>query len=234
MITRPLSPWLHTKGNDSVTPKQFFSTGSPSFDLGAYVAINIVKPLHSADEVKNVSLEVSWAASSEYIEKAYLILGIDLNEDDPYFYLDNEEKRMIIDELGEPPIASYNLYFITINEDKNEKLVYIGKCASKTNRFVNGHFAMSKLHDPKYNGLTKKIYFGTVMFLDSNGDYLPLEFIHPLKDALGLLSKVENHFIYYFRPELNKTKGKSIDCQFHIQNFTDESNFLNDIFVYPT
>jgi len=234
MILRPLSPWLDTKGNDSVTPKQFFSTSSPSFELGAFVSIDIVKPLHSAEQVKNVSLEVSRTVSCEYIEKAYSILGIDLNEDNTYFYLDNEEKRMIIDELGEPPIASYNLYFITINEGEDEKLVYIGKCASKTNRFVNGHYAMSKLHDPKYNGLTKKIYFGTVMFLDRNGDYLPLEFIHPFIAASSLLSKVENHFINYFTPELNKTKGKSVDCVFHIQNFTEESNFLNDTFVYPT
>jgi hypothetical protein len=234
MILRPLSPWLSINGNDSVTPKQFFSKNSPAFTLGAFVSIDIVKPLHLAEEVKNASLEISRNESKEYIKKAYSILGIDINRKKAYFNLDNEEKRMIVDELGEPPIASYNLYFITVTENKDERLVYIGKCASKTNRFVNGHYAMTKLHEPKYNGLVKKIYFGTIMLLDDDGNYLPLELITPFSKASTILSKVENHFIKYFKPELNRTSGKSMDCQFHIQNYIDESTFLNDVMVYPT
>ncbi|NLO41999.1 MAG: hypothetical protein GX109_03080 [Bacteroidales bacterium] len=76
-------------------------------------------------------------------------------------------------ELGEPPECCYNVYFITTYYDKGERLVYIGKTDSQKSRFVNGHLAALKLHNPKYNMFNKRIYFGTIIFLSKDKKYIP-------------------------------------------------------------
>lgn len=92
-----------------------------------------------------------------------------------------------------------------------------------------------KLHNPIYNSYRKRVYFATLVFLNIHNDYLPLEYITPLEYARKLLGNVEKMLIQYFKPELNV---QNIDSDInvkpinlHIQNFTDTSPFLNDIFV---
>ena len=53
-------------------------------------------------------------------------------------------------------------------ERTEEKLVYIGKTDSKSSRFSNGHLVALKLHNPRYQKYYKRVYFGTIMFLNKN------------------------------------------------------------------
>ncbi|NFT08363.1 hypothetical protein FDF26_15085 [Clostridium botulinum] len=232
MKERMLEPWL--KGNESITPKNFFESNSPCYELGAFLGIDEYIELYKANEFDSGNLNTSWNETREYIEKALEIVNRDLDDDND-FDLDNEEKWMILNELGEPPLCSYNIYIITIYNATEEKVVYIGKTDSKQSRFSNGHLAALKLHNSKYNNYNKRVYFGTVMFLDRYHNYLPLEYITPLSDAKKILSYTESILIRYFKPELNKQmvhKGCiPIHTIFHIQNFTDTAPFLNDIFV---
>lgn len=231
-----LTPWL--KGNESITPRNFYMENKPNFELGAFLGIDEYIDLYKVYEFDSGNLEDSWLKTHEYIDRAFSIINEDLyrllenNEID--MSLDNEEKYMILKELGNPPLCSYNIYIITIYNDKEERIVYIGKTDSKKSRFKNGHLAALKLHNPKYEGYKKRIYFGTIVFL-SESNVIPLEYITPLEYARTLLSYTESILIKNFKPELNTLLiDSNIDIpkiQFHIQNFTDTSPFLNDIFI---
>ncbi|HFE9700318.1 TPA: hypothetical protein ACGA34_000284 [Clostridium perfringens] len=231
-----LTPWL--KGNESITPRNFYMENKPNFELGAFLGIDEYIDLYKVYEFDSGNLEDSWLKTHEYIDRAFSIINEDLyrllenNEID--MSLDNEEKYMILKELGNPPLCSYNIYIITIYNDKEERIVYIGKTDSKKSRFKNGHLAALKLHNPKYEGYKKRIYFGTIVFL-SESNFIPLEYITPLEYARTLLSYTESILIKNFKPELNTLLiDSNIDIpkiQFHIQNFTDTSPFLNDIFI---
>src|SRR5699024_9676990 len=107
--------------------------------------------------------------------------------------------------LKTPPAACYPLYFISVGDNKHETLVYLGKTSAKTHRFLGGHSAALKLHAPEYDGLSKHIYFGTVVLLDNEKNYMPLEFIRPFEDAESLLNNLEKGLIYNLKPELNIT-----------------------------
>jgi len=227
-----LQPWI--KGNESITPKNFTSKNSPCFELGAYIGIDEYIELYKANEFDNGNLQTSWTETRVYIEKALAIVNRDLDEDD--LSLNNEEKSRILQKLGEPPLCSYNIYIITIYNKIEEKIVYIGKTDAKNSRFSNGHLATLKLHNSIYDGYKKRVYFGTLMFLDKKKNYLPLEYITPLEEAKRILGYSEALLIHHFKPELNiqmiNVKTIPITTVFHIQNFTDTKPFLNDIFVY--
>lgn len=230
MKFQPLKPWV--KGNESVTPNNFYGSLEPCFEMGAFIAIDIAIDLYLANTVDTGNLFESWHSNKEYIEKACKIA--DVSEDNNYD-LDHEEKAWILEELGEPPECCYNIYFITVYDDTNEKLVYIGKTDSKKSRFINGHLAALKLHNPKYNTFNKRIYFGTITFLSKNKEYIPLEFITPYIQANKLLYEMEALLISHFNPELNvksEKVGKMKDLIVHVQNFSDVSDFLDNYIVY--
>lgn len=166
MKFRPLSPWI--KGNDeSVTPNNFYGNLKPCFEMGAFISLDLAVDLYLANIVDTGNLPNSWHRNKEYIERACEIA--DLNEDNGYD-LEHEEKEWILEELGEPPECCYNLYFITIYNDTDERLVYVGKTDSKKSRFVNGHLAALKLHNSKYNMSNKRIYFGQLLFYQRRKD----------------------------------------------------------------
>lgn len=231
-----LEPWL--KGNESITPKNFYIDSKPNFELGAFLGIYEYIELYKSYEIDSGNLEESWTKTQEYIKKAFSIINEDLEEllenNEVDISLDNEEKYIILKELGDPPLCSYNIYIITIYNDTEEKIVYIGKTDSKNSRFQNGHLAALKLHNPKYGEYKKRVYFGTIVFLNTK-DYLPLEYIRPLEYARTLLGYTESILINHFKPELNtlliNSNIKIPTIQIHIQNFTDTSPFLNDIFA---
>lgn len=231
-----LSPWL--KGNESITPKNFYMDTKPDLEYGAFVGIDEYIDLYKANEFDSGNLQESWENTREYIKNAFSVINEDIEElienDEVDISLDNEEKYMILQELGNPPLCSYNIYIITIYNDEEERVVYIGKTDSKKSRFANGHLAALKLHNPKYENYKKRVYFGTVMFLNKD-DYIPLEYITPLEYGKTLLNYTESILINYFKPELNTllvNGGNEVPAiHFHIQNFTDTSPFLNDIFL---
>lgn len=230
MKYQPLRPWI--LGNESVTPSNFYGKLKPNFEMGAFVALDLAVDLYMANTVDTGNLRESWERNKEYIDCVCEITGIGAENG---FDLDNEEKRWIINELGEPPECCYNLYFITIYNEIEEKLVYVGKTDSKKSRFVNGHSAALKLHNPIYQMYNKRIYFGTIMFL-SETEYIPLEFITPYNLAEKYLGEMEAFLIDRLNPELNIKKEQIGELEnlsvVHVQNFSNVSMFMHDYFVY--
>ena len=227
---RVLDPWL--KGNGSVTSKNFYGQNNPDIKQGAFIALDIAIDLHLANTVDTGNLKDSWNKTKAYIEQACDIANVDSEND---FDLDHEEQYWILSELGAPPECCYNIYIITVYNEYEEKIVYIGKTDAKESRFKNGHLAALKLHDPKYKKYYKRVYFGMVMFLDSDKEHIPLEFITPYSMAEQYLGEMEAVLINHFAPELN-TKNERINILngigvIHIQNFTDVSDFLHDYFI---
>lgn len=230
MKFRPLSPWI--TGNSSVTPNNFFMNSTPDLSLGVFIALDIAVDLHLAHTIITGTLESSWKENQTYIKKACVIANTGEEND---FDLDGEDKINILEELGEPPECSYNIYFITIYNETEEKVVYIGKTDSENGRFANGHLAALKLHDPKYSLFQKRVYFGTITLLSENKDYIPLEFIIPYDEAKKYLNGVEAFLIDRLNPELN-TRRENMNIfkearHIHIQNFSGVSTFMKDFIV---
>lgn len=230
MKFRPLSPWII--GNSSVTPNNFYIDNRPDLSKGVFIALDVAIDLHLAHTVITGTLESSWKENQAYIEKACALANTGEEND---YDLDSEEKLMILDELGEPPECSYNVYFITIYNETEEKIVYIGKTDSKSGRFSNGHLAALKLHNPKYSSYQKRVYFGTITLLSEKMAYVPLEFVTPYENAKRYLNGAEAFLIAHFYPELNLRKEKvgifEEVSQIHIQNFSGVSDFMKDYFV---
>lgn len=230
MKFRPLSPWI--MGSSSVTPNNFYIDNKPELSMGAFIALDIATDLHLAHTVPTGTLKSSWKENQTYIKKACAIA--DTGEENG-FDLDGEDKLNILEELGEPPECSYNIYFITIYDESEEKVVYIGKTDSKSGRFSNGHLAALKLHNPKYLSYQKRVYFGTITLLSENKAYVPLEFVTPYENAKRYLNGAEAFLIAHFDPELNVRKEKmgifEGVSQIHIQNFSGVSDFMKDYLV---
>ena len=230
MKFQPLKPWI--MGNDSVNPKKFYGKLKPQLEYGAFIGLDICCDLHLANTIDAGNLYDSWNKNRKYIEDVCILTGT--NEQCGYD-LDNEEKRLVLETLGEPPTGCYNIYFITIYNDYEEKLVYIGKTDAKNSRFANGHLVALKLHHPKYKEFDKRVYFGTIMLLSEEQQYIPLEFIFPYEKARNYLDWMEGFLLEKLHPELNDRLEYVGEMEkvstVHIQNFTDVSDFMNDIFL---
>lgn len=237
MRSSMLTSWL--MGNESITPRNFFEKSIIDLQLGIFLSLDEYVELYKACDFDSGNLEESWIATRSYIKKAFSLINEDIDEILATGYennsLDNEEKYTILNTLGNPPLCSYNIYMVTIYNEDDERLVYIGKTNSKKSRFINGHSVALKLHNPKYSKYKKRVYFGTLVFLDKNKQYKPLEYVFPIEDAKKLLDYCESMLIRHFKPELNKQLVNSEkyipSMNLHIQNFTDTSPFMNDIFV---
>lgn len=206
-------------------------------EYGGFISLDAKIPLYESVDLPAQALKHSWNSTRSYVSRALEII-----DDDHPGWLDKEEVKMIIDELGYPPPQCYPIYFISVGKGDDEKLVYVGKTSSSSNRFAGGHAAITKLHRPEYVNLDKTIYLGCVMLLSDKKEYVPLEFVSPLEIANKVLESVEYQLIYNLQPILNvkgKKRNKSkMPFLIHIQNFTlklsdDESNFLNDKFILP-
>lgn len=216
-------------------------TDTITFNYGFFLGIQSVHPLHEANEIPAQSLENSWIETQDYINKAIEYLEDEWNEETDttasYYQmnLDNEVLYHLWLDLGNPPLECCPIYIITVGSDEEEKVVYIGQTSSKKSRFKGGHLSALKLHNPRYNGIDKKIYFANIMLLSKAKKYIPLEYISTINGSKSILSKVEASLIFYFKPELNIhhkfKKNYKISSQIHIQNFSYYSNFLNDEFV---
>lgn len=205
-------------------------------EYGCFIGLDVCFPLHKVLEIEAQSLEDTWNEINYYLTNAFRIITDEYGED---LGIEEAEKlrdvdRKIIQEieyqLKTPPNACYPIYFISVGDGTEERLVYVGKTSSKTHRFSGGHSAALKLHAPEYEGLSKHIYFGTVVLLDQEKNYMPLEFIQPLEDAKNLLSTIEAGLIYNLKPELNSTYLNNSHARFdmlvNIENHSFRSNFL--------
>lgn len=222
----PLHPWL--KRQDSLTSFFDLDTLQPNGTLGGYLALDLVYELHETLDIPEASFSDSWKKTHTYVREA-----LQLIDAEQCVWLDNEEVMIITEELGSPPLCTYPIYLFSIGDDDSERPVYIGRTSSKTSRFANGHKVCSQLHDPKYDCYSKRLYLGAFTLLTSDRRYLPLEWVYPLENANMLLNSIEAQLIYYFQPELNinlRTNDNTTHriSPIHIQNFTNQTKFLND------
>ncbi|WOO43759.1 hypothetical protein RY820_10915 [Bacillus subtilis] len=230
-----IKPLEHLMRRGEIPSLDYYRKDNLNYEYGFFLGIDIVMPLHKVLDFPAQDLKTSWKTTQDYINKTLTILEEEYNEDidemSPTVDLDGEQIRDIIYQLGNPPVQCYPIYIITTGTDENEKVVYIGKTSSSNHRFAGGHLAALKLNDPKYDGLEKKIYFGCLTFLDSNKEYVPLEWITPYDHSEGLLSSVEACLIYHFKPELNsdhlKENHSRIPITLMIENWTQQTSFLH-------
>jgi len=193
-----------------------------------FISINEVHPLHLADSIEWVGLAESSVKAKKYVDDAKNILGSDQVED-------IGDKNRVISKLGAPPKIAMNIYMITIKGFDTEKVVYIGKTASKF-RFADGHAAALKLHSPDFDGTEKLIYRCSVTV--SLDDWILLEWIEPICIAQKILDDVESRLIHELKPELNTHKVKrdvaKHKAAIHIQNVIHnckDGSFLNDYII---
>lgn len=183
----------------------------PNLELGAFLVIQSVHALHETIDLPAQSLRFSWEQNDKYFQK-------------------NDHALLA-------PLACLPIYLITIGDERDEELVYVGKTTSKSSRFVAGHAAITKLHAPCYEGKTKRLYRCCVVLISDQKREIPIEWITPYDEGVALLSAIENSLIYNFRPPLNVqlvNRRPSVEIgSIHIQNITNETDFLNDYFVYP-
>ena len=224
----PLQPWLERR--DPLRAFVDIDLKQPNQEFGGFIGLDISVPFHQAAGLPAQILGASWEETNIYVRKSLELIEIDKPS-----WLDQEEVRIILSELGPPPLPCYPIYIVSVGSESNEQPVYVGKTSAKIWRFQSGHHVATKLHDPRYDGLPKQIYLGCVMLLTDDKDYLPLEWVHPLAAAEELLTSVEAILIYNLKPELNiknrRTCNPRFPVQLHIQNDSGNSSFLNDRFV---
>jgi len=226
-LYRPLSSWVE---RSHPLPERFYISGYediPTDNWAVWLSIEEVSPIHLAPSMEWIGVKESRNITAQYLEQASEIIdGLQGG------WLEREEREWILEELGQPPLPSLPIYLITVADEKNEKLVYVGKTVNKS-RFSGGHSAALKLNAPDYADKDKKIYRSTVWF-HFNEEYITLDWIQPEKLALEILDSVESQLVYEFQPELNTAKKKNLcakwDFNIHIQNFL-KSGFLNDTFI---
>lgn len=49
MKNQPLKPWI--KGNESITPNNFFSNALPNLEYGAWISLDIAVELYKANTI---------------------------------------------------------------------------------------------------------------------------------------------------------------------------------------
>ncbi|WP_421320911.1 hypothetical protein [Aeromonas veronii] len=179
----------------------------PDTERGCFLVLQSVHALHETIHLPPQSLKNAWIANQEYIKSGC---------------------------IGDAPLASYPIYLITIGSDSDERLVYVGKTSSNSSRFSSGHTAISKLHHPKYNNLTNRLYLCCIVFI-KNSNTIPIEWITQYEHANSLLKSFEANLIYWSEPELN-THHKNKEPTFeygpvHVQNVTGETEFWHDRFI---
>ena len=76
MRFQPLSPWI--KGNQSVTPNNFYGNLKPCLEMGAFIALDMAVDLYMANTIETGNLYDSWTANKSYIEKACKIANVSL------------------------------------------------------------------------------------------------------------------------------------------------------------
>lgn len=206
----PLGQWLDRRCNIS---ERFYKENYkdyPTKDWLLFLHINEVEEFYKVRDMKWLSLDESIKQTEVYL--TFVSDEIDWLE---WWSLDNEEKLMIEenDFLPPPPISCTPLYFITVNDWSNEKIVYIG-ITKNSSRFSGGHAVGTKLNNPIYNNMVKKIYRCSIIYNTDKG-YNFIEWIRPKTLAKQLLEDCESQLIHNFQPELNTNKIKKNNAKYN-------------------
>lgn len=229
-VFRPLTAWVYGEG--------FFMKGFEFYEYDVhvpeqvFVALDTFFEVHEAPQTPLKTLEQSWTDTKLYVLRACQLLG----RIRPGRALSNDERTTVLNALGEPPGPAWPLYFFTVGDLNEERIVYIGKTNAKTHRFYSGHSAITSLHRPEYSGLRTRLYLATVTIYSDEGHYIPLEWVHPNALRNILWSDAEARLIYHFQPELN-TDLKAADAskmptQLTLHNYAGTKNF-DAVFLEP-
>jgi hypothetical protein len=195
---RPLTAWVYG-GNMYVKSFSHYE-GEIILPESIFVSIDTFYHLHEAPRVPLKSLEQSWDDTKTYILRTRALLG----RPHAGWSLSDDDRKKVLASIGEPPGPAWPLYVIAVGDYPDERIVYIGKTNAQTHRFTTGHSAITALHDPKYYGMTKRLYLATVTLMSDEGNYVPLEWLHPKGLRNSIWSDVEAQMIYHFQPELNR------------------------------
>lgn len=196
-----------------------------------WVSFDVSVGLHEAANFPLLPFEKATDECYSYLAKACKIL----KRNNPKWSPDDVARRVILDQLGPPPLNAYTIYMLTVSDLKSdsERVVYIGKTNSNSNRFRGGHAAISKLHAPEYAHLTKSIYFGCIVAMNDDENYIPIDWLSPNLGRDEILSDIEYQLIYHLQPELNE-QGKltysaknrvPLTIENHHSNFLDATSF---------
>jgi len=228
-ITSPLSAWIN---RNHPLPERFYQETFEDIpdeeNWSVWVSLEETCLLHDVGQLNWLSLKDSIKITHEYLETCgELITGLE------GAWLDGEEQIMILEEIGEPPIPCLPIYMIAIKNDREEKIVYIGKTKSDS-RFNGGHTTAIKLHHPKYKDYEKIIYRCSIWF-HFNDEYIVLDWVKPESLGLKLLDSIESQMIFDIKPELNVNKVRknyaNWEFTIHIQNLIN-GGFMNDYFIW--
>jgi len=204
-VFRPLTAWVHGE--------TFFMKGFEYYEFDVhvpkqmFVALDTFFEVYEAPQTPLKTLEQSWLDTKSYVTRACHIIG----RSRPGRALSKIERTSVLAALGEPPGPAWPLYFFTVGDLAEERVVYIGKTNAKTHRFNTGHSAITSLHRPEYKGLRTRLYLATVTMYSDEDHYIPLEWVHPNVLRETLWSDIEAQLIYHFQPELN-TDLKAVDA----------------------
>lgn len=196
-VMRPLTPWLH--GDWYVKRFQHYE-GEVILPAQVFVCLSVAFELHEAPQTPLKTLEQSWSDTKKYLSSACQLIS----RETPMRSLSKEERKAILTTLGEPPDPAWPLYFFTVGEYPDEKIVYIGKTNSRSHRFSRGHAAITALHGPTYRGLRTRGYLASVTIYSDEGNYVPLDWLHPRALREAVWSDLEAQLIFHFQPELNR------------------------------
>lgn len=105
------------------------------------------------------------------------------------------------------PASSRPIYLITVEAEDTQNIVYVGQTSGQSGRFVGGHAAITKLHDPIYNDRKKCIYMCGLQVRIDEDAWVDIEFL-PLDLARSYLSRVESQLILELDCALNGSETK--------------------------
>ncbi|NMQ30316.1 hypothetical protein E4Q23_22690 [Candidatus Accumulibacter phosphatis] len=190
-----------------------------------FVALDTFFEVHEAPHTPLKTLKQSWIDTKTYVSQACLLLG----RSRPGHALSLNERATVLAALGEPPGPAWPLYFFTVGDLAEERIVYIGKTNAETHRFYAGHTTITALHRPEYRGLRTRLYLATVTIYSDEDRYIPLEWVHPTVLRETLWSDAEAQLIYYYQPELNidlkAVDASKMPTSLTLHNYSGTKNF---------
>jgi hypothetical protein len=195
---RPLDAWL----SGQIYLKSPFHMQFETYSAKeAWIAFDVAVPLHEAPLVELSTFQQAWSETYSYLERACGLLNL-LQPG----RISEVQGELVRSQFGEPPIASIGIYMMSVakNDGSEERCVYVGKTNASTHRFRSGHAAMTKLHAPKYDGLKKTLYLGSLAFEDDDDQTFWVEWTHPAERRSVLMNVVEETLINSLQPELNE------------------------------
>ncbi|HEY8914787.1 MAG TPA: hypothetical protein VIM87_00075 [Chitinophaga sp.] len=200
-----LDYWL--LGLEKVPNLNLMHFSLPDLSLGVMIHF-IEKPwIDNINESKG--MRDSWAAIYRYYRRVVDFIRLAGNDIEKRY--STRALSRLYDEIivtyGQPPFYARPIYMMTIEKEGKEEVVYVGKTESSI-RFKSGHFSTLSLLDPDFTGLTKRIYWGSVMVKKKVYGWYPLEFISRKKYASALLNDIESKLIFELQPKFNVYKRR--------------------------